>query len=65
MSPRAADLDPQTQRNLAYAAIGSLDQDERRELLFYLGQHHPAMLLTSIEGLRDEGTLPDGWDQAD
>lgn len=65
MSPRAADLDPETQRNLAYAAIGTLSQDERGELLFYLGQHHPEMLLTSIEGLRDEGTLPDGWEMAD
>jgi hypothetical protein len=63
MTPRPADLEPETQRNLAYAALATLTPDERSVLLYWMAEHMPSGFLTAVEGLRWEGQLPDGFDQ--
>lgn len=65
MSPRAADLEPETQRNLAYATLASMDDVERTVLLYWMAEHHPSMFMVVASDLRHEGSIPDGWDQAD
>lgn len=65
MSPRPADLDPDAQSGLAYAAVAHLSALEREQVLWWMTDHSPHALLVAIEGLRWEQQQVDGWDQAD
>lgn len=60
MSPRPEQLNIETQRNLAYAALGSMDQDERKVLLYWMCEHYPGTFLIVAEDYRGFGRSPAG-----
>lgn len=65
MSPRANDLDIETQRNLAYAALSGMDEQHRKVLLYWMCEHYPHMFLTVAEDFNGYGYRLDALEVGD